>query len=156
MIPSPLGFWQTLCWFGNTMCWFSYTMCWHHVLVWRSVWQFGHSVWLFGHTKCWFTFNNVCWFGHSMCQFPALFVRSSTPYIVLVTLCATSASWWVILAITYIVLQITNRIKWVPENLYTFSMAGYIVNVYKFSGTHFNFYSEWWPVEVFYGWLNSE
>ena len=29
-------------------------------------------------------------------------------------------------------------IKWVPENLYTFSMAGYIVNVYKFSGTHFN------------------
>ena len=26
-------------------------------------------------------------------------------------------------------------IKWVPENLYTFSMAGYIVNV--FSGTHF-------------------
>ena len=29
------------------------------------------------------------------------------------------------------------QIKWVPEILYTFSMAGYIVNVYKFSGTHF-------------------
>ena len=29
-----------------------------------------------------------------------------------------------------------KKIKWVPENLYTFSMAGYIVNVYKFSGTH--------------------
>ena len=28
-------------------------------------------------------------------------------------------------------------IKWVPENMYTFSIAGHIVNVYKFSGTHF-------------------
>ena len=31
------------------------------------------------------------------------------------------------------------EIKWVPENLYTFSIAGQIVNVYKFSGTHFNY-----------------
>ena len=29
-------------------------------------------------------------------------------------------------------------IKWVPENMYTFSIMGHIVNVYKFSGTHFN------------------
>ena len=28
-------------------------------------------------------------------------------------------------------------IKWVPENMYTFSIVAYIVNVYKFSGTHF-------------------
>ena len=27
--------------------------------------------------------------------------------------------------------------KWVTENLYTFSIAGQIVNEYKFSGTHF-------------------
>ena len=30
------------------------------------------------------------------------------------------------------------ELKWVPENMYTFSIAGHIVNVYKFSGTHFN------------------
>ena len=29
------------------------------------------------------------------------------------------------------------EIKWVPENMYTFSIVGIIVNVYKFSGTHF-------------------
>ena len=31
-------------------------------------------------------------------------------------------------------------IKWVPENMYTFSIAAHIVNVYKFSGTHFILY----------------
>ena len=28
-------------------------------------------------------------------------------------------------------------LKWVPENIYTFSIAAHIVNVYKFSGIHF-------------------
>ena len=28
-------------------------------------------------------------------------------------------------------------LKWVPENMYTFSIIGHIVNVYKVSGTHF-------------------
>ena len=30
------------------------------------------------------------------------------------------------------------KLKWVPENMYTFSIAVHIVNVYKFSVTHFN------------------
>ena len=30
-----------------------------------------------------------------------------------------------------------QKLKWVPENMYTFSIASQIVNVYKFSGTHF-------------------
>ena len=29
------------------------------------------------------------------------------------------------------------KIKRVPENMYTFSIVAYMVNVYKFSGTHF-------------------
>ena len=34
------------------------------------------------------------------------------------------------------------KIKWVKENMYTFSIAVHIVNVYKFSGTHFILGSE--------------
>ena len=41
-------------------------------------------------------------------------------------------------------------IKWVPENLYTFSMAGYIVNVYKFSGTHFSWQQDIFMLQLVY------
>ena len=36
-------------------------------------------------------------------------------------------------------LKMILKLKWVPENLYTFSIIGHIVNVYKFSETHFIF-----------------
>ena len=49
---------------------------------------------------------------------------------------------WVLVFSTgfgYLFAELIKRIniKWVPENMYTFSVASQIVNVYKFSGTHF-------------------
>ena len=41
-------------------------------------------------------------------------------------------------------------IKWGPENMYTFSIAGHIVNVYKFPGPHFiyRFWGKCWGYEI--------
>ena len=51
-----------------------------------------------------------------------------------------TTKWWKVAGCSHFLRNFFYRnvkVKWVPENLNTFSIAGQVVIVYKFSGRHF-------------------